>query len=161
MFAFPAKREYTPGWPARHSFRHSVQGQIPERERLGRYRDRKTMICHAMCHLLGHLFLNPLRRPDWFRLPAEPTHQAAASSDTRICEWRQVDQHLSPAFLSVAVKLVDGAFLESPQKPEAQPSERPDAESPEKSEYWASSGSIVTVALVQEELEVAGFSLSV
>jgi hypothetical protein len=48
-------------------------------------------------------------------------------------------QHLSPAFLSDAVKLLDGAYAEFPATPEA--------ESPEKPENGASSSSIVTAAL--------------
>ena len=50
-------------------------------------------------------------------------------------------QHLSPAFLSDAVKLLDGAYAESPDKSEVG--------SPEKPENGASSRSIVTVALPQ------------
>jgi hypothetical protein len=48
-------------------------------------------------------------------------------------------QHLSPAFLSDAVKLLDGAYAESPEKPEIE----------------ESSGSIVTTALPAKNLEEA------
>jgi hypothetical protein len=61
-------------------------------------------------------------------------------------------QHLSPAFLSDAVKLLDGAYAES--------SERLEVESPANPESEASSGSIVTVALPEENLEWAKLALT-
>jgi hypothetical protein len=54
-------------------------------------------------------------------------------------------QHLSPAFLSDAVKLLDGAYAET--------AEQAPAESPEKPENGASSDSIVTKALPEGKLK--------
>jgi hypothetical protein len=64
-------------------------------------------------------------------------------------------QHLSPAFLSDAVKLLDGAYAESPAETEAERPEKPEAESPENAENGPSSRSIVTVALPEQKREAA------
>jgi hypothetical protein len=64
-------------------------------------------------------------------------------------------QHLSPAFLSDAVKLLDGAYAEKPETQEEKSEEKRDSESPEKPEIGPSSRSIVTVALPEQNLAAA------
>jgi integrase len=75
----------------------------------------------------------------WMRMKGADIHTVALILGHKDLRMAARYQHLSPAFLSDAVKLLDGAYAESPAAPEA--------ESPEKSKNGASSGSIVTAAL--------------
>jgi hypothetical protein len=56
-------------------------------------------------------------------------------------------QHLSPAFLSDAVKLLDGAYAEKPKNAEAETPKEPGNEN--------NSGSIVTAALPAPKMQEA------
>jgi len=75
----------------------------------------------------------------WMRMKGADIHTVALILGHKDLRMAARYQHLSPAFLSDAVKLLDGAYAESPATVEA--------ESPEKPENGASSGSIVTAAL--------------
>ena len=59
-------------------------------------------------------------------------------------------QHLSPAFLSDAVKLLDGAYAEKPKSA--------DIETSKESENKSNFGSIVTAALPVSRMEEAAYS---
>lgn len=67
----------------------------------------------------------------WMRMKGADIHTVALILGHKDLRMAARYQHLSPAFLSDAVKLLDGAYAESPEQPE----------------NGASSGSIVTVAL--------------
>jgi integrase len=67
----------------------------------------------------------------WMRMKGADIHTVALILGHKDLRMAARYQHLSPAFLSDAVKLLDGAYAESPEKPE----------------NGASSGSIVTKAL--------------
>jgi hypothetical protein len=53
------------------------------------------------------------------------------------------------------VKLLDGAYAESPADPEAEQSDKPESESSKRPGNGASSGSIVTTALPARNLDAA------
>lgn len=89
----------------------------------------------------------------WMRMKGADIHTVALILGHKDLRMAARYQHLSPAFLSDAVKLLDVAYAEFPE-PEAGQSES-QLESPEKPENGASSGSIVTVALPGENLEAA------
>src|SRR5450631_4032293 len=79
----------------------------------------------------------------WMRMKGADIHTVALILGHKDLRMAARYQHLSPAFLSDAVKLLDGAYAESSAEPEG--------ESPEEAENWPSSGSIVTVALPGEK----------
>lgn len=81
----------------------------------------------------------------WMRMKGADIHTVALILGQKDLRMAARYQHLSPAFLSDAVKLLDGAY----------------AESPEKAENGASSGSIVTVALPEEKSEEADLALNI
>jgi hypothetical protein len=83
----------------------------------------------------------------WMRMKGADIHTVALILGHKDLRMAARYQHLSPAFLSDAVKLLDGAYAES--------SEELEVKSPEKPEKGASSGSIVTVALPEGNLEAA------
>jgi integrase len=70
----------------------------------------------------------------WMRMKGADIHTVALILGHKDLRMAARYQHLSPAFLSDAVRLLDGAYAESPEKPE----------------NGASSGSIVTAALPAE-----------
>jgi integrase len=77
----------------------------------------------------------------WMRMKGADIHTVALILGHKDLRMAARYQHLSPAFLSDAVKLLDGAYAESPEKAEDQP------------ENELSSGSIVTVALPEPKME--------
>ena len=83
----------------------------------------------------------------WMRMKGADIHTVALILGHMDLRMAARYQHLSPAFLSEAVKLLDGAYAESAEKQDAEPPEEPQKE--------VSSGSIVTTALPEEKLEVA------
>jgi integrase len=88
----------------------------------------------------------------WMRMKGADIHTVALILGHKDLRMAARYQHLSPAFLSDAVKLLDGAYAESPATPEV--------ESPENAENGASSCSIVTTALPEGKSERVESSLS-
>ena len=87
----------------------------------------------------------------WVRMKGADIHTVALILGHKDLRMAARYQHLSPAFLSDAVKLLDGAYAETP------------AESPEQgkqAENEPSSGSIVTTALPRQKVEDAELSLT-
>jgi integrase len=80
----------------------------------------------------------------WMRMKGADIHTVALILGHKDLRMAARYQHLSPAFLSDAVKLLDGAYSESPGEPEKDPS----------------SDSIVTVALPAQILEGCESSVS-
>jgi integrase len=91
----------------------------------------------------------------WMRMKGADIHTVALILGHKDLRMAARYQHLSPAFLSDAVKLLDGAYAESPADPEAEQSDKPESESPKRPENGASSGSIVTTALPARNLDAA------
>ena len=91
----------------------------------------------------------------WVRMKGADIHTVALILGHKDLRMAARYQHLSPAFLSDSVKLLDGAYAESPAETEAEHTEKAESESPEKPENGLSSGSIVTVALPEGKLEAA------
>jgi integrase len=91
----------------------------------------------------------------WMRMKGADIHTVALILGHKDLRMAARYQHLSPAFLSDAVKLLDGAYAESPANQEQESEEQQGEKSPEKPENKASSCSIVTVALPEENLEAA------
>ncbi len=75
----------------------------------------------------------------WMRMKGADIHTVALILGHKDLRMAARYQHLSPAFLSDAVKLLDGAYAETP--------EQPAAKSPDEPENESSSGPIVTRAL--------------
>ncbi len=83
----------------------------------------------------------------WMRMKGADIHTVALILGHKDLRMAARYQHLSPAFLSDAVKLLDGAYAEKPKSAEV--------ETQKESENESNSGSIVTVALPPAKLEEA------
>jgi integrase len=78
----------------------------------------------------------------WMRMRGADIHTVALILGHKDLRMAARYQHLSPAFLSDAVMLLDGAFAEPTEAPQGEP-----AETPKSPEQGSSSCSIVTTAL--------------
>ncbi len=87
----------------------------------------------------------------WMRMKGADIHTVALILGHKDLRMAARYQHLSPAFLSDAVKLLDGAYAEKPKGAET--------ETPKKPENEANSGSIVTVALPDPKMKETAYSL--
>ncbi len=83
----------------------------------------------------------------WMRMKGADIHTVALILGHKDLRMAARYQHLSPAFLSDAVKLLDGAYAEKPKSAEA--------ETPKEPEKDSISGSIVTTALPAPKLKEA------
>jgi integrase len=83
----------------------------------------------------------------WMRMKGADIHTVALILGHKDLRMAARYQHLSPAFLSDAVKLLDGAYAEKPQNAEAETPKEPANEN--------NSSSIVTVALPALKVQVA------
>jgi len=83
----------------------------------------------------------------WTRMKGADIHTVALIMGHKDLRMAARYQHLSPAFLSDAVKLLDRAYAESPEESK-------------QAEKEPSSASIVTAALPEENLEEAELALS-
>ena len=83
----------------------------------------------------------------WMRMKGADIHTVALILGHKDLRMAARYQHLSPAFLSDAVNLLDAAYAEKPQNAEAETRETPENEN--------NSGSIVTTALPAPKLKEA------
>jgi integrase len=83
----------------------------------------------------------------WMRMKGADIHTVALILGHKDLRMAARYQHLSPAFLSDAVKLLDGAYAEKPKNAEAETQKEPENE--------VNSGSIVTTALPAPKMEEA------
>jgi integrase len=83
----------------------------------------------------------------WMRMKGADIHTVALILGHKDLRMAARYQHLSPSFLSDAVKLLDGAYAEKPRSVEA--------ETPKESENESNSSSIVTVALPDSKMKEA------